>query len=228
MNNSRNFYKWFYNNIHCHYYNILVKWCFLPFGGENKVRKMLLSNIDFKEEKKILDMCCGTGNTTFVIAKKCNVDTSIKGIDLSEGQIRIARKNNKYSNIDFQVANATDTPFPNNEFDKIIIPHALHEMKRNVRLEVLTEAKRILKNEGTVIILEMDNPPKLLTRIFIGLIWFYWLPFNFETPTRRDMLKHGLINELQETGFINVTKENILDGIFQIVQGQCLNYVHYT
>ena len=52
MNNSRNFYKWFYNNIHCHYYNILVKWCFLPFGGENKVRKMLLSNIDFKEDQK--------------------------------------------------------------------------------------------------------------------------------------------------------------------------------
>jgi ubiquinone/menaquinone biosynthesis C-methylase UbiE len=221
MNNSKKFYKWFYDNIHSHYYNILMKWCFFPFGGENKIRNMLLAKIDFKNDKKILDMCCGTGNTTFVIANKCNVNTVIKGIDLSDGQIRIACKKNKYSNIDFHVADATKTPFLNNEFDKIIIPHALHEMKRDVRLKVLKETQRILKKGGTIIILEMDNPPKLSTRMFIGLIWFYWLPFNFETPTRRDMLKHGLINELKEAGFINLTKESVLDGIFQIVHGQC-------
>jgi ubiquinone/menaquinone biosynthesis C-methylase UbiE len=221
MSISRNSYKWFYDNIHCHYYNILVKWCFFPFGGENKVRNMLLNGMDFKNDEKILDMCCGTGGLTFVIAEKCSANTQIKGIDLSNGQIRIAKKKNNYPNIDFQVADAADTPFQNNAFDKTIIAHALHEMKRDNRLKVLSEAKRILKEGGTLLILEMDNPPKLLTRIFIGLIWFYWLPFNFETPTRRDMLKHGLMNELKQAGFFNLAKENRVNGIFQVVQGQC-------
>ena len=220
MLNSKKFYKWFYDNIHCHYYNILMKWCFFPFGGENNLRNKLLTDIYFDNDKKILDMCCGTGNTTFVIAQKCNNDTLIQGIDLSDGQIRIARKNNKYSNINFKVVDATNTPFSKDEFDKIIISHALHEMKRAIRLRVLVEAKRVLKKGGMIIILEMDNPPGFLTRIFIGFLWFYWLPFNFETPTRRDMLKHGLKNEVMEAKFENVSKINMFDGVFQIVNGE--------
>ncbi|MBM3702495.1 MAG: methyltransferase domain-containing protein [Actinobacteria bacterium] len=219
MPSSRIFYKWFYDNIHSHYYNLLMKWCFFPFGGEYNLRSKLLSEIYFNKDDKILDMCCGTGNTTFVIAEKINNNTLIKGINLSDGQIRIANKNNHYSNVEFKVMDATKTIYLNEEFDKIIIPHALHEMNRNIRIMILKETMRILKKGGTIIILEMDNPPNIFMRVLIGFLWFYWLPFNFETPTRRDMLKHGLIEELKEAGFINISKTNMFKGVFQIVQG---------
>jgi ubiquinone/menaquinone biosynthesis C-methylase UbiE len=219
MPSDRKFYKWFYDNIHSYYYNLLMKWCFFPFGGEQNVRNQLISEIVFNKDDKILEMCCGSGNTSFVIAERIGENAILRGIDLSEGQIRIAKRKNHYSNVVFQVMDASKTDFHEGEFDKVIIPHALHEMNRDLRLSVLREAKRVLMNGGSIVVLEMDNPPDFFIRILIGLLWFYWLPFNFETPTRRDMLKHGLVKEVREASFANVSKINMFNGVFQIVQG---------
>jgi len=83
----------------------------------------------------------------------------------------------------------------------------------------LKEAKRVLKDNGEVIIFELDNPPSVWLRILIGTFFLYWLPGNFETPTRRDMLRCGLSNELKESGFVNVMKHSMYRGIFQTVIG---------
>jgi ubiquinone/menaquinone biosynthesis C-methylase UbiE len=172
---SRKSYKWFYDHIHSHYYNLLVKWCFLPFGGEEKFRKEMIAPIDFSPGDKILDMCCGIGGVTCTIAKKVGEDSEVIGMDLSSGQIEI-------------------------------ITHALHEMPRGIRSKVLTEARRVLRENGEVIILDLDNPASVFVRLFVGFWFFYWLPFNFETPTRRDMFKHGLTTEVEEASFKHVTK----------------------
>jgi ubiquinone/menaquinone biosynthesis C-methylase UbiE len=219
MGCNRKVYKWFYDHIHSHYYALLIKWCFLPFGGEGKVRKELIANIDFSPKDRILDMCCGIGGVTFVIAKKTGQYSDIVGMDLSSGQIEIARKNNHFSNIRFVEGDVTSTGFKNGYFDKVFITHALHEMPREIRLKVLSEARRILRENGEVIILELDNPENIFVRLFIGFWFFYWLPFNFETPTRRDMLKRCLATEVEEIGFKSVVKHSLFHGVFQVVQG---------
>lgn len=183
------------------------------------MRRKMLEVVDLKAGDKILDMCCGPGNTTFAIAKMLGNNSKIKGIDLSEGQIEMARKRNHFSNVEFMVMDASNTSFAEGEFDKVIIPHALHEMSGSDRLEVFKEARRILKEGGTLAVLEMDNPSSFFLRLFIGFWWFYWLPFNFETPTRRDMLKCGLINEVKESGFKQCLKSSLYDNVFQVVQG---------
>ena len=178
-----------------------------------------MRTVAFAENDNVLDMCCGSGNTTFAIARRVNPTVCITGIDLSHGQIKTANKNNTYANINFQVMDARETTFLDATFHKVIIPHALHEMERKLRLEVLREALRVLKSGGAVMVLEMDRPPRFTTRLLIGFMWFYWLPFNFETPTRRDMLRHGLPGELRLAGFTGVKKSNAFDGVFQVVQG---------
>jgi ubiquinone/menaquinone biosynthesis C-methylase UbiE len=95
-------------------------------------------------------------------------------------------------------------------------------MTRVERMNVLAEAKRILKRNGKAIALEVDNPDNIFVRIFIGLWFFYWLPANFETPTRREMLKYGLDNEFREAGFVNVGKVSKFQRIFQIIDGDKL------
>ncbi|MEW5831088.1 MAG: methyltransferase domain-containing protein [Chloroflexota bacterium] len=212
-------YKWFYDHIHSRYYALLVKWCFRPFGGEDRVRKELIARIDFSSREKILDMCCGIGGVTFVMAGKAGKDSEIVGMDLSSGQIAIARKNNRFGNVRFIEGDVTGTGLEDGYFDKVFITHALHEMPGEVRQRVLSEARRVLKKNGEVIILELDDPGNILIRLFIGLWFFYWLPFNFETSTRRDMLRHGLVTELETAGFRNVTKQSKYRGVFQVVRG---------
>lgn len=217
---NKKLYKWFYNNIHCYYYDLLLKWCLFPLGGEDNVRQTLIDVVDLQEGDRILDMCCGTGNATFAIAQKVGENSQIKAIDLSSGQIRIAKKKNLFPNIEFMVMDASDTCFAEGHFDKVVIPHALHEMPRATRLAVLKEARRIVKDGGTLAVFEMDNPPKLFWRLYIGFWWFYWLPFNPETPTRRDMLKHEVVEEVKEAGFRNTSKISMYNGTLQVIRGQ--------
>jgi len=220
MRPGRRLYRWFYDNIQSRYYNALIKWCFLPFGGEAKVRQELLEPVPLHSGGRILDMCCGTDGATFALAETIGAESRITAIDLSSGQIRVAKKRSRFSNIDFMVADATGTCFRDGDFDLVVIPHAIHELERALRFKVLNEVRRILRDGGTLAVLEMDNPSNLFLRLFVGLWWFYWLPFNFETPTRRDMLKNGLEREVTEAGFNEVRKSSFHSGVFQVVQGR--------
>ncbi|NIM49254.1 MAG: methyltransferase domain-containing protein [Gemmatimonadales bacterium] len=216
---DRTKYKWFYDHIHSRYYNILIKWLFLPFGGETRCRGELLAPVRFLPDERILDMCCGTGGATYSITKQAAKGSRIVGIDLSSGQIRVARRRSELGEVQLLEGDAGCTAFRDRAFDKVFITHALHEMPRTGRKAVLAEARRTLRDNGTVIVLELDNPGNVLVRLLMGFWFFYWLPFNFETPTRRDMLEHGLVTELGEAGFAHITKTSKYRGVFQVLQG---------
>jgi demethylmenaquinone methyltransferase/2-methoxy-6-polyprenyl-1,4-benzoquinol methylase len=219
MTISAKAYQWYYDTIACRYYDLMIKWCFLPFGGERKVRRAILDAASPQAGERILDMCCGTGSATFATAEMAGRQSRIIGLDLSFGQIRVAKKRNRFPNVEFMTADASNTPFCDGEFDRVIIPHAIHEMPRPLRLAVLAEAGRVLKPGGVLAVLEMDDPPSLLWRLLIGFFWFYWLPFNFETPTRRDMLRYGVKEEVGEAGFSKVEKTSLFHGTLQVVKG---------
>jgi demethylmenaquinone methyltransferase/2-methoxy-6-polyprenyl-1,4-benzoquinol methylase len=217
MSADRKAYIWFYDNIHSRYYDILMKWCYLPLGGERRSRDEMISDIDFSENEMILDMCCGTGGATFPIARRVHRTSRIIGMDLSRGQIRRAKKKNGYDNVEFIQGDVQRTGYPDENFNKVFITHSLHEMSRDTRLKVLAEAGRIMKTGGELFILELDRPDSFLIRFLTGLWFFYWLPFNFETPTRRDMIKHGLVNEVRISGFKDIEKISKTRGLLQVV-----------
>ena len=217
MEVSKTFYKWFYNRIHSNYYDLMIKCIMLPFGGESKWREKMLEPISFSKKEKILDMCCGTGGATYHISKKAIEGSIIIGIDLSIGQIKHAKKRNYFCDVKFIEGDVTDTSYPDNYFDKVFITHAIHEMKREIRLKTLRESYRVLKENGQLSVLELDKPNNIFLRLFIFIWFLYWLPFNFETPTRRDMLRIGVVNEVKEVGFMNVRKYSIYNGVCQTV-----------
>jgi demethylmenaquinone methyltransferase/2-methoxy-6-polyprenyl-1,4-benzoquinol methylase len=215
----RKAYTWWYDHVHSLYYNLLMKWCFFPFGGEKRFREKMASGVALSPEERILDMCCGTGRATDALLRKAGPGSRIIGLDLSVGQLRVARRSPELGRVAFMKADASRTPFPDSVFDKVFVTHAIHEMPRRLRLEVLSEARRILRDSGRVVILELDRPGSFWLRLFYGFWFFYWLPFNFETPTRKDMLRHGVAEEAREAEFEQVRKETRFRGVFQVVEG---------
>jgi ubiquinone/menaquinone biosynthesis C-methylase UbiE len=106
---------------------------------------------------KVLDV--GTGVGEFVgIIKECfgNYD-SIVGIDSSAKAIAAASKTYNEDNINFIAMDAGRMEFPDRYFDTVCLSNTLHHLP-DINA-VLSEMKRVLKPEGTFVIMEMyqDN-----------------------------------------------------------------------
>jgi ubiquinone/menaquinone biosynthesis C-methylase UbiE len=99
-----------------------------------------------REGDKVLDIGCGNGRY-FELLK----DADYVGIDNSSKLIEEAKK--KYAEANFLVADALDIPFGDNTFDKIYSIAVLHNIpSKELRLEFLNEAKRVLKSKGLLIL----------------------------------------------------------------------------
>ena len=81
------------------------------------------------------------------------------------------------------------------------------------------EARRILKDRGEALVLELDNPPSFTVRLLIGLWFFIGCRSTLRHQHEKDLLRHGLTQEVEEAGFQNVTKTSKYRGIFQTVRG---------
>jgi ubiquinone/menaquinone biosynthesis C-methylase UbiE len=103
---------------------------------------------DLKEGEKVLDLGCGNGRW-YKIFKEKKVDYF--GIDNSEKLIEIAKGN--FPGAKFFVGDALNLPFQDNFFDKVYSIALLHHIPSvEFRTKVLSEAKRVLKPGGILIL----------------------------------------------------------------------------
>lgn len=204
-------YKWF-----SRIYDYFMKVMCIPyygFDGERKFRESIVDWVNPQQGEKILDLCSGTGTLTIMIAKRLAGKGEVIGIEISPDQLRIARKKEKPDVLSFIEGDAQDIPFSDSYFDKSVIFGALHEMPRQVRRNVLSEAYRVIKSEGRIVILEQNKPK----RKWKSLLLDFFELFNPEFPTYKDMLRCGLTNEIKQAGFRIIKTDTVYWELFQIV-----------
>jgi len=204
-------YRWF-----AHIYDPFVKvLCFLlngGFGGERRWRESIVKWIDPQPGEKIADICCGTGTLTIMLAKRL-AGGVVVAIELSPAQLRIARRKEKPDGLFFIEGDAQDIPFSDCYFDKSVICGALHEMPQEVRHNVLSEAYRIIRPGGRIVIIEHNKP----NQRWKASLFDFMERFNPEYPTYKNMLKCGLTNEIEKAGFGIVRTNTTFWEFFQIV-----------
>ena len=100
------------------------------------------------EGEKVLDLGCGYGRY-FELIKERGADYF--GVDNSQKMIEIAKE--RYPQAKFQVADALNLPFPDKLFDKVYSIAVLHHIpSEEFRLKFSKEAKRVLKQDGLLIL----------------------------------------------------------------------------
>jgi len=61
-------------------------------------------------------------------------------------------------NVSFQLADATNLPFPNGYFDYASISLGLHDKEKPIRYQIISEMKRIIKQDGALILIDFQVP----------------------------------------------------------------------
>lgn len=106
-----------------------------------------LIEMSFLNHMKILDMGCGNGYATRLMAEKIKPDGEAYGIDISENMINSARKLSKsFNNTHFKISNFSNMPFENNSFDITLSVESIYYC--DDMLEAVKEVKRTLKTGG--------------------------------------------------------------------------------
>ncbi len=107
--------------------------------------------------ERILDLGCGIGNNS-IPYKNHFKKSKIFAIDISAPILKYAyiRSNLIKSNINFQQQNAEGTNFKAKSFDLIVSHLLTHETSQKGFSNIVTECKRLLKNNGMMIHVETD------------------------------------------------------------------------
>ncbi|MFH1065469.1 MAG: class I SAM-dependent methyltransferase [Nanoarchaeota archaeon] len=127
-----------------------VKWWLT--GIQKKVCRIIEENSK-KNNVKLLDIGCGTGDLLLMLANKKRYQ-KLCGADLTGAMIKIAEKKLKqYKNISLAKAPAVNLPFKNEMFDIAITTEAFHHFPEPEKS--LEEIRRVLKKKGGLVLADI-------------------------------------------------------------------------
>ena len=189
----------------------------ISFGIDVKWRKKVLQIVKASNPKTILDIATGTGDLAILMAE--TKAEKIIGLDISVGMLEVGKQkiaSKKLSQkIEMMVGDSEKMPFEDNTFDAITVAFGIRNFEN---LEKgLAEILRVLKPNGTFVILETSNPTKFpfkqgyvfYTKNILPLIGKLFSKDNVAYGYLSESAAvfpfgEALNNIFKETGFINV------------------------
>lgn len=137
-------------------YDFLNDW--LSLGLHRVWKLMAVKWTDLKPNSIALDLCCGSGDLTFLLRQQINQGKVI-GIDFSRQLLTIARQKAQqkgYEDIEWIEGDVLSLPFADNSFDCITMGYGLRNLQDIPTC--LKEIKRVLKPNGKAAILDFHQP----------------------------------------------------------------------
>lgn len=175
--------------------NLLLKLCERVFGNTEGI--------------KALDIGSGVGLVDKFLVNKIK---SLHGIDVEDGVVEKAKKNNP--SVDYRIYNGTNIPFDDNTFDLTFAINVMHHVPPALWENFTKEMQRVLKPGGIAAVFE-HNPVNPLTRKVVR-----------ECEFDRDavLLNHSKIISLFKFAGLSIFKESYIvffpfkGGIFRSIE----------
>ena len=183
------------------------------YFSEYKIRELFDRGI-IKQERmyRWLDLGCGDGNT-YQFVKKYFPNIQYSGIDISADSIEVAREkyitNAKANLPDFLTYDGVQIPFADATFDVVYLACVLHHVPVDMRADLISECKRVLKKTGNLIIFE-HNPYNPVTLKMVNTC-----PFDADAVLLKEKELNRLCSNNRMHGKIRYTIFVPRKGIFQ-------------
>jgi demethylmenaquinone methyltransferase/2-methoxy-6-polyprenyl-1,4-benzoquinol methylase len=187
--------------------------------------------------ERALDLCCGTGDLAFSLAKSGAVVT---GLDFNEPMLAVAEKRRKKARtadqagagpVTFLRGDAQQIPFPDNSFEIVTVGYGLRNL---ASWETgLREMNRVAKPGGRLLVLEFGKPDNALWRrvyfnylkLFIPALGWIFCGSAAAYAYILESLKHypaqrGVADKMRSLGLQEVRIINFLGGVMSINYGR--------
>ena len=127
------------------------------FGLHRFWRRKLLDALNPIAGEKWIDLCCGTGDMSILLAGYMKSSENIIGIDSAAQILSVAKERSKinYSSIKWINGDALETNLPSNQFDGLLMAYGLRNLSSFDA--GLREAFRILRPGGRAGILDFRS-----------------------------------------------------------------------
>ncbi len=168
-----------------------------PVMRESTIKPRLVEQMKIKKGYRILDLGCGTATLTIMI-KKAQPEAEVIGLDIDPKILAFARLKVEREGFDitFELSTATELPYPDEYFDRVVSSMVFHHLNRENKVRTLKEIFRILRPGGEMHIADFGKPHNA----FMYLISLFARHFE-ETS---DNIK-GLLPEMfRDAGFADV------------------------
>ena len=150
----------------------------MSLGIDNIWRKKALKEIVDGTQQQILDVACGTGDSTIAIAKAMEPGGRVTGIDISAGMMeplmRKAAHEGVHDRIKLLQADALQMPFEADSFHRVTCAFGIRNFED--RKKGLAEFLRVLKPGGKAVILELGIPDKPFIKTLYDIYFRHILP----------------------------------------------------
>ena len=129
--------------------------------------------------QNILDVACGTGDSTIAAAKAAAEGSKVIGVDISEGMMALvegkAVEAGVADRITTEVGDGENLRFEDCSFDRVTCAFGIRNFENKEK--GLSEFHRVLKPGGKVVILELSVPQNKVLRWLYDLYFMHVLPW---------------------------------------------------
>jgi demethylmenaquinone methyltransferase/2-methoxy-6-polyprenyl-1,4-benzoquinol methylase len=141
-------------------------------GMHHRWRERAADRAELGPGDAALDLCCGTGDLAFELARRVGPDGVVVGCDFSDAMLELARRKaagRGASQARFEWADALDLPYDEASFDAVTVGFGVRNLVDVER--GLGEMVRVLRPGGRAVILEITQPRRPPLSAFYSL-WF--------------------------------------------------------
>ncbi|MFB8277707.1 class I SAM-dependent methyltransferase [Nocardia colli] len=125
--------------------------------GTPRMHDKLITQADLRDDHRVLEIGCGTGNLT-IKAKRACPGADIIGSDPDPRALALAQRKAKGLNgIRFDIGYSQELPYPDGEFDRVLSALMLHHLDTDVKAATAAETWRVLRPGGRLHLLDVGG-----------------------------------------------------------------------
>lgn len=163
------------------------------FGRRRRVYTRLAALSGARPGDRVLDVGCGTGYFTRVMAEAVAPGGSAVGVDPSREAIARARRLARVNNCTFSEGVAEALDAPDDSYDVVVSSLMIHHLPQTLRPQAIEEMFRVLRAGGQVLIADFRPPTNRLGR--------YLLMGHVISPAMKNNPVHLLEPMVRDAGF---------------------------